>query len=306
VLLSRRAVLIAPVVAACAPQVAAPPAVASALPPAGATRSFVETRRAKVEIEAYGEGRTLVLLHPMPSSRDAVRGRYEPVFASRPGWRRVYPNLPGVGASTLAPEVQDFAAYADTVREVIEAIAPSGPVTLLGVSTGAEIAAAIAPKLGARLAGLALVSPPAPGTANKQKEAPATVEEPGVFAGLDAAAVARFKSLLTVRTARTRDALLAEAVSGAKLVDFARLQNVVLSEDDPAPPAPRFDGPALVLCGKQDTWCGFKAQFAMLEKMPRASYVALEHAAHALAFEQEGLARALVGDWLDRVAERLA
>ena len=64
-----------------------------------------------------------------------------------------------------------------------------------------------------------------------------------------------------------------------------------------------FKAPALFLTGRYDNWCGFRDAFQILDDYPRASYVVLDQAGHALAVEQIGLFRVLVNDWLNRVED---
>ncbi|MFI5896109.1 alpha/beta fold hydrolase [Actinoplanes sp. NPDC051513] len=46
---------------------------------------------------------TVVLLHGFPPDHRIMTGCFEPVFENRPGWRRLYLDLPGMG-QTIAPE----------------------------------------------------------------------------------------------------------------------------------------------------------------------------------------------------------
>ena len=64
-----------------------------------------------------------------------------------------------------------------------------------------------------------------------------------------------------------------------------------------------FEKPTLILTGRQDTHVGYRDAWNILEKYPRATFVVLDCAGHALGVEQEGLFRALIHEWLDRVEE---
>src|SRR5262249_6528747 len=68
----------------------------------------------------------------------------------------------------------------------------------------------------------------------------------------------------------------------------------------PGPPAP-LPVPALIICGRQDSWCGYADAWNVLEDYPRATYAVLDRAAHGIAQDRADLFRALVDDWLDRV-----
>jgi pimeloyl-ACP methyl ester carboxylesterase len=48
---------------------------------------------------------------------------------------------------------------------------------------------------------------------------------------------------------------------------------------------------------------GYRDAWGLLERYPRATFVTLDRAGHALAEEQPTLFRVLVHEWLDRVEE---
>lgn len=64
--------------------------------------------------------------------------------------------------------------------------------------------------------------------------------------------------------------------------------------------ASRFEGPSLVLSGRQDSISGYADTLAMLECYPRATYGLLDTAGHSLGWERPELLKALVQDWFVR------
>lgn len=64
-----------------------------------------------------------------------------------------------------------------------------------------------------------------------------------------------------------------------------------------------FPAPALIITGRQDSVCGYQDTWDLLDNYPRASFVTLDRAGHAVSVEQESLYRALISEWLDRVEE---
>jgi pimeloyl-ACP methyl ester carboxylesterase len=62
----------------------------------------------------HGTGTPVLALHGGGVDHREIMGALEPLFAGAPGYRRVYPDLPGMGR-TLAPEMVDGAdAVLDT------------------------------------------------------------------------------------------------------------------------------------------------------------------------------------------------
>ncbi len=53
--------------------------------------------RITISYEVRGEGRPLLALHGWPLDHRAMVGAFEPIFAKRKGWKRIYPDLPGMG-----------------------------------------------------------------------------------------------------------------------------------------------------------------------------------------------------------------
>jgi pimeloyl-ACP methyl ester carboxylesterase len=87
----------------------------------------------------------------------------DPVFGAVGGYRRIYPDLPGMGR-TQAPE---WIRSADDVLEVllafVDAVVGDQPLLLVGHSAGAYYAQAIAEHRPEQVMGLALLCPLLPG-----------------------------------------------------------------------------------------------------------------------------------------------
>jgi pimeloyl-ACP methyl ester carboxylesterase len=53
--------------------------------------------RITVYYEVRGEGRPFLALHGWPLDHRAMIGAFEPIFEKRQRWKRIYPDLPGMG-----------------------------------------------------------------------------------------------------------------------------------------------------------------------------------------------------------------
>ena len=69
------------------------------------------------------------------------------------------------------------------------------------------------------------------------------------------------------------------------------------------PPTGSFDGPTLVVTGRQDSITGYADAWRLLGRWPRATFVVLDRAGHNLHIKQPTLLDALVTEWVERVAE---
>ena len=63
---------------------------------------------------------TVVLVHGFPVDHRIMTGAFEPVFTGRPGWRRLYVDLPGMGR-TVAPDVASTDDVFRILRGTVEA-----------------------------------------------------------------------------------------------------------------------------------------------------------------------------------------
>jgi pimeloyl-ACP methyl ester carboxylesterase len=70
----------------------------------------------------------------------------------------------------------------------------------------------------------------------------------------------------------------------------------------PPPGGPPYDGPTLVVAGRQDSTVGYVAAADLLDYYPRATLAVLDGTGHALPHEQPNLLASLIDDWLVRVA----
>ena len=66
---------------------------------------------------------------------------------------------------------------------------------------------------------------------------------------------------------------------------------------------PPYDGPSLIVCGRQDAVTGYADQYELLPHYPRATYAVLDVAGHNLQLEQPALFGALIREWLQRLPQ---
>src|SRR6185369_16534352 len=68
---------------------------------------------------------------------------FEPAFETHPGWRRIYPDLPGHGKTPVQPSVRNHDDLIDIVLEFIDQVAPGERFVLAGQSWGGYLARAV-------------------------------------------------------------------------------------------------------------------------------------------------------------------
>ena len=263
--------------------------------------------RITVHYEVRGEGRPFLALHGWPLDHRAMVGAFERIFVRRQSWKRVYPDLPGMG-KTQGPEwLLNQDKVLDVLIEFIERVIRSERFTVAGLSYGGLLAQGLVHRLGDRMDGLLLLVP-SMGPEETRGLPPHGVihQEPISYEDMTSENIAGFKNIAVVQTQEHLEAWKRDIIPGVKVADdkfLGRLRkNYAFSFDIAALPKP-FTKPALFLHGRQDNVCGYRDAWKVLESYPRASYVVLDRAGHSLQMEQPMLFEALTGEWLDRVEE---
>ena len=270
----------------------------------------IVARGTPLRYEEVGQGRPIILFTGWAlDSRFMIR-HYEPIFEQRSGWRRIYPDMPGMGMSPRADWIHSQDDMLETAMGFLDAVAPGERPSLVGASWGAYIALGIAHERGPQLDGMMLVVPVIQ-PERALRDVPEHVvlrADPQVVADL-AADEAQWAEIAVVQS---RESLMSyrETIKPAlALADLPFLDHVSeryalsFTADRLAEP---FPAPVLLLAGRQDSACGYRDAWPLLSQMPRATFAVLDRAGHDLADVQPKLFRALTSEWLDRVEEYAA
>ena len=92
----------------------------------------VEIQGIPIAYEAHGEGSPIVLIHGWSADRRYMLADLEPVFAARPGWRRIYLDLPGHGATPAPPWLSTQDQMLSIVTGFVNAVLPRGKFVVAG------------------------------------------------------------------------------------------------------------------------------------------------------------------------------
>jgi pimeloyl-ACP methyl ester carboxylesterase len=262
---------------------------------------FVTAAGVEVHYVEHGPpdaGRTAVILHGFTTDHRMCVAAFEPAFRGRPGWRRIYPDFPGMG-QTRAPE---WLGSTDDVLRVtqaaVNALVP-GPYALAGASYGGYIAMGLAAAQPDRVIGLALVVPMiVPAHALRDVGERRVLVRDGGLRGSELHE--ELAVVVTAETLRRNDEEIEAAIAVA---DQAAAERIGANYGGTFMLADRYERPALVVLGRQDNVLGYNDQWRVMGQWPRATFAVLDRAGHGLTFEQPALLTTLVDDWLDRVAQ---
>jgi pimeloyl-ACP methyl ester carboxylesterase len=268
-----------------------------------------QVRDIAVHYEEVGSGRPLFMLHGRPSDHRAMlNGMYgmEPLFTSRSGWRRIYPDLPGLGRTRGADWITHQDHMLDIVLEFIDAIAPGERFVVAGLSYGGYLARGVVYQRSKLMDGLLLLVPSVEtDKAKRNYPAPQVLVEDAEFLSALAPDEQDLRKLLVVHSRELLE-LFRSTMKPADTIDRELINritaNYAFTFDVDALPEP-FPAPTLILTGRQDSLCGYREAWKILDNYPRGTFAVLDRAGHLLGAEQQNLFRALANEWLDRVEE---
>ncbi|SCE84355.1 Pimeloyl-ACP methyl ester carboxylesterase [Micromonospora coriariae] len=255
----------------------------------------------------HGTGTPVLALHGWTPDHRLMLGCLEPLFAGRTGYRRLYPDLPGMGASPAPAEIASSDDMLDAVQDFVDDVLGDTPFLLVGESYGGYLARALARSRPEQVRGLALICPTGTAVENAERRVPRQQvlrPHPELLASTDTRTAAEFADVAVVQTPEALRRFRDEILVGLDVADttaMARIRQRWTLSTDPED-GPQFTRPTLILTGRQDHVTGYLDQFALLPHYPRATFTVLDVAGHNLQIEQPGLFDALVGEWLDRVA----
>ena len=262
-----------------------------------------------VHYAQHGSGTPVLALHGAGVDHREIMVALEPLFADRPGYRRVYPDLPGMGRTPAPEAVDSNDAVVELLLGLVDAVVGKEAFLLVGQSYGGYLARAIANRRPGQVAGLALVCAVGEGGEEVPEHvvlhAAADLDLDGA---LEPEQRAGFRDYLVVQTPATLRRYRETVAPAAGLTDTAALGRISARWELHPPPeqGPPFPNPTLILAGRQDATAGYAGLWRLLEHYPRATFAVLDRAGHALLHEQVGLATSLLAEWLDRVGEHSA
>ena len=242
----------------------------------------------------HGSGVPLVALHGAGVDHRDVEAAVEAVVPA--GYRRIYPDLPGMGRSTA----EGLDGNDDVVRLLCDLLEhlDAGPVLLLGHSYGAYLARGVAARRPDAVLGLALLCP----TAERSRDVPehrVVRQDADAYAELEAEQRAGYDEYFVVRTAATARRYRDHVLPGTTTVDQAALERIFAAWEVDVGSTP-FAAPTLIMAGRRDAFVGYADAVDLIEHYPHATLAVVDDAGHALVHERPDVFATLLADWLGR------
>src|SRR5579859_3058233 len=112
-----------------------------------------------VYYESCGSGLPIIMLHGYTPDHRVMKGCMEPFFVQRPGWQRIYLDLPGMGRTPGSEQIQSTDDMLEVVIDFIDAVIPGRPFLVAGTSYGGYLSRGVLQRKCDRVAGMALICP---------------------------------------------------------------------------------------------------------------------------------------------------
>ena len=268
---------------------------------------FCDLGNVSIYYETCSDGIPVLMIHGFYPDHRLMKGCMEPIFASRPGWKRVYFDLPGMGRTRGEPWIDCSDKVLEVVLAFVDRILPNQSFLVVGESYGGYLARALVLKKREFVDGLLLICPLIVPDQEK-RSLPARrviVEDRRLISELDESDANEFASMAVIQTRRNWERFRDEILVALKVADTAYLEQLGSKgyqfSFDVDSLREQYDKPVLIVAGRQDSSVGYKAACSIIENYPRATLAVLDSAGHNLQIEQAQVFTALVLEWLDRV-----
>jgi pimeloyl-ACP methyl ester carboxylesterase len=269
-----------------------------------------KVRDVDLHYEVEGQGRPLVMLHGIWADHHHMMYDFEPQFADRPGWQRIYVDLPGMGATPTGSWMHNQDDMLDVLVSFLAEVVPAGKLVVAGVSYGGYLARGLVHHLESRVEAVCLIVPLVYGfdhhfdvppnltlvyDSNFRRElAPEEIEMYDELVIQDRGVVEVIRDQLTPAVLRADGDFIDNRLCNGANASFSF---------DPDSIRAKVEGPSLFVLGRQDSTVGYRDAWTILENYPRATFAVLDRAGHFASWDQQALVKVLVSEWLDRLEE---
>lgn len=264
--------------------------------------------------KSFGEGTPILFVHGWELNNDYDIAEFEPIFAHAPGYRRIYIDLPGMGATPADASIVDLQSIYDEIVAFINEHVSPNKFLLVGSSLGGYIVRALAMQFEPQLLGVHLKVPVIePETSRRDLDVvkPIIEDEAVVRQALEGQTTS-LDQILIQTPAYIRSLLAKLTATVLPAVAIAKMEVLEPIRNDPQRYSldviekgreTVFSKPSLIIAGRHDDVVGYRDALRLLEVYPRATFAALDRGIHILPIDEGDLVQSLVLDWLRRVEE---
>lgn len=248
-------------------------------------------------VDIHGDGPSLLFIHGFPFDRTMWRH----LMATLTGWRRVAPDLRGMGLSDVAGRGYFMSDYADDMVRLLD-ILKIDQTVVAGLSMGGYVAFEMFRRYPDRIRALILVHTRAEADDEAGRAARdqmiATAEREGPAAIADA----MLPKLLGASTIQAMPRVVEHVrtmIAGTGVEGMVGALEAMKRRRDSRDLLPTIDVPTLVVAGSDDQIMPAKSMKKMAAKIPEAQFIVIPESAHLSPLEQPIALGRVVGEFLD-------
>jgi 3-oxoadipate enol-lactonase len=251
-------------------------------------------------LEVQGDGNGVMLLHGFPLDRSMWRD----LMGMLSGWRRVAPDLRGLGKSDAPQTGYSMADYADDQAALLDLLEIDRAV-ICGLSMGGYVAFEFLRRHPDRVCGLVLLNTRADADSEEGK-----AKRDDMIASVRSEGVGILESLMLHRllapTSLTSIPHLGERlramIQGHTEVGVVGALEAMKARNDATELLPHIDVPTLVVCGKEDQLIPLASSQALANAIPGAQFTVIADAGHLTPMEQPDATGRVIREFLESLS----
>ncbi len=250
-------------------------------------------------VDIRGDGPALLLIHGYPLDRSIWAHQ----VATLAGWRRIAPDLRGLGLSDVPGGEYSMAKYADDMAGLLDRLTVDRAV-IVGMSMGGYIAFEMMRRHRNRVSGLILVDTQAGADTDDMKRARDDTARLAESGGAAAIAERMLPRLLGRSTQQTQPQVVERTraiINKAPVPGMVGALRAMRDRPDSTPLLPTIDVRTLVVVGQEDELTPPALSKAMMSAIPSAAMTVIPGAGHVSPLEAPTAVSRVFAEFLEAV-----
>ena len=252
-----------------------------------------------LSVDVRGDGPALLLVHGFPLDRTIWKHQ----VATLGGWRRIAPDLRGLGSSDAPEEGYSMAKYADDLVRLLDRLRVQKAV-VAGLSMGGYIAFELLRRYRERVAGLILCDTKAGADSDEGKRGREEMIELVRRKGAEAIADRMLPRLLGRTTQQTQPVVVTqvrEMITRCSVPGIAGALAAMRDRPDSTDLLATIDVPTLVVAGSEDELIPPSVAKDMTAAIPSAAVTVISGAGHIPSLEAPTAVSRVIAEFLEAV-----
>jgi YbgC/YbaW family acyl-CoA thioester hydrolase len=260
--------------------------------------------RVTLATDVRGDGPALLLVHGFPLDRSLWAHQ----VATLTGWRRIAPDLRGLGATVAPDDEYSIAAYADDLIGLLDRLRVSRAM-VAGLSMGGYIALDLVRRYRDRVAGLILCDTRADADGPEGRASRDAMIALAKEQGVAAVAERMLPRVLGRATQLTQPHLVEQVramMTRAPVDGVVGALRAMKERADSTPLLPSITVPTLVVVGQEDEMTPPAVAKAMTDAIPSAAMTVIAGAGHLSPLEAPTAVSRVLAEFLEHVRDTVA